>query len=339
MAKWDGVDWAARNWRFNPFTEATNYQTLASWEYTDIYGGVSFHRVANGDFGYVIKAREAIGGAFGDTTLEYATIPLIGPWTAGTEVNDTPNAIGEYRADYSYDTGLIKFDSSMNGKYCRIKYTRKGSNIDADVWNYVLKQQAQYGHDWMHFTSESFSVVNQAAGTTGTFKWYEAGATNDPYGKYAHWPVMKCQLTGGGNIAAWANLTFRPLYGGLTHPPTNYEYIGGVFWISDALIGAPFDAYLLIYYHGETPTKYVHVFLDGEDVVGCVLHHGKDPDGMIGGIKGDRVISWDLKQKVEIFKEIPEMAGKGPQQIYDGLLAEHVTSRFKVHGGELVLND
>ena len=255
MPKWDGLPASLNNWRYDPFDDADDYLTIVVWETLDVFG--VRHRVSSEDFGYTIQAQEACfqlnAPPAASVTLEYATLSG-GPWTPGTEVFGTPSGVGEFLVDYKYQTGLILFHSSMNNKYIRLKYTKMGHVVDAVVLNKVLEQDEQYGHEWMDFDSDSFSSINVAVGTGVQYVFYSddpGGVVNEPKGKYAHWPIIKAQINGGGLPNSWADIQIRPLWGGCSQAPaTTYFYFSGlIFFNTDT---AAHDYYAQVYYHGET---------------------------------------------------------------------------------------
>tara|TARA_Y100000310_G_C20527570_1_gene736824 strand:- start:80 stop:853 length:774 start_codon:yes stop_codon:yes gene_type:complete len=256
MPKWDGLPASLNNWRYDPFDDADDYLTIVVWETLDVFG--VRHRVSSEDFGYTIQAQEAIfqlnAPPAASVTLEYATLPG-GPWTAATEVFGTPTLIGQFLVDYKYQTGLILFHSSMNNKYIRLKYTKMGHVVDAVVLNRVLEQDEQYGHLWMHFDEDSMSAINVPYNTGVQFVFYEDDPppTNEPKGKYAHWPLIKAELFGGGTINSWADVQIRPLWGGCTGAPaTTFFYFGGLLiWNADGGWLGGHNYYVKVYYHGE----------------------------------------------------------------------------------------
>lgn len=251
MGKWDGVQPAVQRWRFNPFTEASQYITLADWETEDIADDT--HTVSlDAQGNYTIQAREAIYDD-GAILLQYDS----GGWQDAIEVGFEPTAVGQFRVDYKYRTGKIQFHSGMNGMDIRLKYTAMGTIVCADpLVNKVMVQDSQYGHEWMHWHSEDgHEILDLAIGSYSWLMFYFPLLVNPTYGKYSHWPPLKCQDNDDTLIGSWLGLSITMLWGGCSASPAlGYAYVGGILVRNNNVLGdpnLPKDCFLSVDMHGE----------------------------------------------------------------------------------------
>tara|TARA_Y100000310_G_scaffold292362_1_gene321048 strand:+ start:277 stop:1023 length:747 start_codon:yes stop_codon:yes gene_type:complete len=248
MAKWDGVQPAVHRWRFNPFTETSQYITLAAWETTDIVGDT--HTVAlDAQGNQTIQAREAIYDD-GAILLQY----FMGAWLDAIEVDFAPTAVGQFRVDYKYKTGKIQFHVGMNGMDIRLKYTAMGTIVAADpLVNKIIEQDSLYGHEWMFFEEETHEILPLVFGSYNILFWYFPILVNPDHGKYGHWPIRKYRNDDDTDITIWASIGQSLLWGGQSGdtPGLAYVYVAGVLLNN---VGGPNkdrDVHLQVNMHGD----------------------------------------------------------------------------------------